>query len=442
MGCETFTNDLSSSNVIRLPEGLDYGFYKHKSSFMVESLKSLIDYRDELKREIYELKKEEERTGKDYSKRLENMNNEQKVVKFITNSIYGVLGFPSFRLFNRDIARAITKIGRNVTIETADICERNGFKVVYGDTDSVMIKLRNLNKSDAINYLEENYYDHLEDPNIYTNDELALIGESYYASDLINDYYKTYTRKYNLKENYLLIKPEDISKYMFMSKLKGGKRTAQKRYMKKTVIEFVLDKPIKKVRNIIKGYKKSDLSTVATNILEELSNLIMLDKDNVYIRKKIKDLFKDEIGKIKESIKSYIQPNNHKRHYKLKEICMTKGIRKSLVDGYKKPIPQIIGARFTNNNAHYWNGSSNYGKGSTSYYLPIKGNLPYPYPNSEYVSLDDNKNLPKKIVERVDVDDLLKRTIIEPFKMINKAMHIKIEYSSKNRKLSNKNKTY
>jgi len=78
----------------------------------------------------------------------------QKAFKIIANSFYGVLGFKNFRLYNRDVAASITYIARKILKETIDWFNNNGYPVIYGDTDSVFIqvkdkdikKIENLNK--------------------------------------------------------------------------------------------------------------------------------------------------------------------------------------------------------------------------------------------------------------------------------------------------------
>ncbi|MHC1584462.1 MAG: DNA polymerase domain-containing protein [Methanosarcinales archaeon] len=61
------------------------------------------------------------------------------VAKGLVNSTYGVIGFRNFRLFNRDLAERVTSKGRQLLMETVEFLRSRGFKVVYGDTDSLFV---------------------------------------------------------------------------------------------------------------------------------------------------------------------------------------------------------------------------------------------------------------------------------------------------------------
>lgn len=93
-------------------------------------VKSLIDKRKEVKREI--------KATKDESMK-ETLDIKQKAYKLIANSIYGCLGFKNSRFFAKQIAALITSRGRGILEESSKEVGAMGFEVVYGDTDSLMI---------------------------------------------------------------------------------------------------------------------------------------------------------------------------------------------------------------------------------------------------------------------------------------------------------------
>jgi DNA polymerase elongation subunit (family B) len=68
-------------------------------------------------------------------------NGLQDAIKEITNSFYGVMSFSKFRLFTPEVGAAITYVGRMMIEFTAEQLEALGYKVIYGDTDSVFFVL-------------------------------------------------------------------------------------------------------------------------------------------------------------------------------------------------------------------------------------------------------------------------------------------------------------
>ncbi|MBN8549716.1 MAG: hypothetical protein J0M12_10405 [Deltaproteobacteria bacterium] len=68
------------------------------------------------------------------------MDIQQKCYKVVANSIYGCLGFSVSRFYSRPLAALITKKGRDSLLSARDIVNRKGgVRVIYGDTDSLMI---------------------------------------------------------------------------------------------------------------------------------------------------------------------------------------------------------------------------------------------------------------------------------------------------------------
>lgn len=66
-------------------------------------------------------------------------DNDQRVVKEIMNSFYGVMALPTFRLYEQKVASETTRHGREIIEFTKEIAENEGYKVIYGDTDSVFV---------------------------------------------------------------------------------------------------------------------------------------------------------------------------------------------------------------------------------------------------------------------------------------------------------------
>jgi DNA polymerase II len=64
-----------------------------------------------------------------------------QALKIMMNALFGVLGAASCRFFDPEIANAITGFGQQTLRWTREAFEREGVRVLYGDTDSVFVAL-------------------------------------------------------------------------------------------------------------------------------------------------------------------------------------------------------------------------------------------------------------------------------------------------------------
>ena len=80
------------------------------------------------------------------------LDDKQFALKMMTNSFYGYIGYLRARTYVLDVANAITSYGRTLIGQTKQNIESKGVRVIYGDTDSVMIKIptRNLDEAQEI----------------------------------------------------------------------------------------------------------------------------------------------------------------------------------------------------------------------------------------------------------------------------------------------------
>lgn len=62
-------------------------------------------------------------------------------LKAYVNTFYGVLGSSYSRFYKRQVAENITLMGQQMIEKTEELAESRGYEVLYGDTDSVIIKL-------------------------------------------------------------------------------------------------------------------------------------------------------------------------------------------------------------------------------------------------------------------------------------------------------------
>ncbi|MCK5017654.1 MAG: hypothetical protein KAS32_11375, partial [Candidatus Peribacteraceae bacterium] len=98
-----------------------------------EILKKLMEERGKVKKEMKDV------TDPDKTRALAA---KQFALKIMANAFYGHFGYPRAKVYSLDIANSITSFGRETIKKTKNYVEKEfGYKVVYGDTDSVMVKV-------------------------------------------------------------------------------------------------------------------------------------------------------------------------------------------------------------------------------------------------------------------------------------------------------------
>jgi len=134
---------LSKENVekITTPHGAEFVAPGIKKGIIPKILVSLMKERDKVKAQMKAAKTELERR---------NLDAKQYALKVMANAFYGYTGYLRARLYVLDIANSITSCGRFIINKTKEVAEQiPECEVVYGDTDSIMVKTKTKDLDDA-----------------------------------------------------------------------------------------------------------------------------------------------------------------------------------------------------------------------------------------------------------------------------------------------------
>lgn len=128
-----------------------------------------------------------------------------QAIKILMNSFYGVMGSNGCRFYHSHLPTAITGTGKWLLLQSKDYLHKQGYEVIYGDTDSLFVKLK---EGDG--------------DNAKTNGERI-------ASEL-NDYWKKRLKDEFSVTSFLELEFEKYYSRFVLTPLRGGEQGAKKRY--------------------------------------------------------------------------------------------------------------------------------------------------------------------------------------------------------------------
>lgn len=345
------TKDPNGTNTS--PNGVK--FKKEPDGLTRELISELLIQRDE--------KKKLRNTFPYGSREYDILDMQQNVLKIIMNTYYGVSGFPKFRLYDRDIGSAVTATGRAIIEHSKKIIEGMGHSVVYGDTDSTMVELKNCPDN---------------------TEEIIKMAKN--IEVILNQSYDQFARdQLNVDKHYFSTKFEKLYKRFFQA----GKK---KRYAGHLVWKEGLDAD----EIDITGFetKRSDTPPIIKEVLKNVIKMILDGKREHEVQSYIRGI-----------IKSY-----RKGEYSLENIGIPSGITKDF-ELYKNNDIRVRAAKYSNQNL-----GTSFTSGSKPRRIYIKDIRDKRYPPTNVIAFEFADQIPKCFV--IDYELMLSKTLKDPLMRI------------------------
>ncbi len=268
--------------------------------------------------------------------RAKKENNQpfQHAIKIIMNSMYGVLGSAGCCFHDTRLASSITLRGHQIMQQTREFIEKHDEQVIYGDTDSTFVWLKNCD----------------------TAEQAQRRGRQ--LEKLINDYWTEKLQHELQLDSFLEIEFETCFRKFFMPTLRGSDTGSKKRYagLKLTADgEQLLFKGLETVR--------SDWTELAQSFQQTLYA-------RVFAEQPVESLIIDTVNQLKSGQLDA-------------QLIYYKRLRRPL-DAYQKNVPpQVRAARLADqHNARLGRPLQYQQRGRIAYLITINGPEPQEYRQS------------------------------------------------------------
>lgn len=133
---DPLTKDCSCCSDAEMEAAIGHHFCKKRKGLIPRVLEEVLTRRFMLKKRLSSVKASHGADSREYMMLFA----EQWALKVLANSFYGYLAYPRSRWYDHDCGEAITGLARKYIKDTMDKADASGFKVLYGDTDSLMMQ--------------------------------------------------------------------------------------------------------------------------------------------------------------------------------------------------------------------------------------------------------------------------------------------------------------
>ncbi len=220
-----------------------------------------------------------------------------QAIKILMNSFYGVMGSFGCRFYHAHLPTAITGTGHRLLLGSKDYLKKNGYEVVYGDTDSLFVQLKKDEGKEAVQ------------------------NGTRIADDLNNYWKEKISAEYGLT-SHLEIEFEKYYRKFIITPARGSESGAKKRYAG-IVVESATGGDKEKLEFVGLEFVRSDWTRLAKEFQVELYTKVFNDEE-------VEDWIREIVKKVKAG--EYDE-----------KLVYRKRLRKDVGD-YTKNIPQHVKA--------------------------------------------------------------------------------------------------
>ena len=283
---------LSEKDTIKTPEGFKFSATQH---FLPEFIDQLMEQRNLAKKK--------------------NDKALSQAIKILMNSFYGVMGSYGCRFYHPDLPSAITSTGKHLLLGSKSFLEERGYKVVYGDTDSLFVMM-------------------IQEPDIdyhKAGEELARLLNQFWNEEL--------KQKYDV-ESFLEIEFEKYYRKFIVTPARGSEAGAKKRYA------GILSKNgQEEIEFVGLEFVRSDWTRIAKEFQTELYNKIFNNEEvDDWIRSVVAKLKKGEFDdkliykkRLRKDVEEYVK--NVPPHARAAKLLQDPGDTVYYVITQRGPIP-------------------------------------------------------------------------------------------------------
>ena len=179
-------------------------------------------------------------------------------VKGLINSLYGVIVFPGFRMYDHDVGKSITGTARMMLLVAHKFLHNEGYSLLYGDTDSLFYETKETNPDKSIEEVDDvmgKLNKHLED---------VVIKGGCKKSYLEMDFEKRFSKLVFLGVKKRYVGLCDVWDGKVMS---GDQKFVVKGYdLKRSEIPNIIKEKLQEI--IIKSINKEPISQIYNELIE------------------------------------------------------------------------------------------------------------------------------------------------------------------------------